>query len=124
MSLKIRDYKNNKATQTKEAIKESREIQTLALEAPTTILMNECSPVLIDNLEKLGSSLDLKISQLVQVLSTLQGNTRSVSIISKVIHELTEDTRMVAQIKTELENGNTLPEITNSGGVPTRGLKT
>jgi hypothetical protein len=60
--------------------------------------------VLLD-IETLGASLDGKISDFVKLLIEMKntGQPKLIGTVSKLIHELTEDTRRLSEIKSRLE---------------------
>jgi hypothetical protein len=88
-----------------------------------------CSLDILNDIDSLGASLDSKIGDCVKLLSSLKqgGSTSSsqvgsrkalgvsmgtslIGTVSKIIHELTEDTGKLAEIKTRLEGWSTESE--------------
>lgn len=58
----------------------------------------------LNDIDSLGASLDSKIALMVQVLVSLkEQSSETVGTISKIIHQLTEDTRKLAQIKSRID---------------------
>ena len=127
-SLKINDYKNNKSTQTKAAPKTTSKGCQAAQGCSWTVTPEPSgqrfapntsvsfSNDILNDIDHLGASLDGKITAFVKLLVNLkEGSDGSgdasrrkrvpsmVGTISKIIHELTEDTKKLAVIKSRLD---------------------
>jgi hypothetical protein len=124
-SLKICDYRNNKGTQTKRVHvaltgTQTGELDLLASNAFSTGAPSSIPPApvqasrdVLREIDCLGGSLDSKISTFCSILVQLKEASQKgdakraitglVGTISKTIHELTEDTRLLGDIKGRLE---------------------